>query len=113
MLRNYFQVALRNIARHKVFSILNAVGLALGMSVSLLLISFYVYVSSFDDFHTKNKDIYRVVPIARRKPYIPASGVGRYHTRTGPGEFDRPGFGLHIYHSFRNDMSLDPAAREL
>lgn len=39
MLRSYFQVALRNIARHKVFSILNAVGLALGMSVSLLLIS--------------------------------------------------------------------------
>src|SRR5690606_23702210 len=61
MLRNYFQVALRNIARHKVFSILNAVGLALGMSVSLLLISFYAYVSSFDDFHTKSKDIYRVV----------------------------------------------------
>lgn len=39
MLRSYFQAALRNIARHKVFSILNAVGLVLGMSVSLLLIS--------------------------------------------------------------------------
>ena len=61
MLRSYFKVALRNIARHKSFSILNAFGLALGMSVSLLLISFYAYVSSFDDFHTQKKNIYRVI----------------------------------------------------
>jgi putative ABC transport system permease protein len=61
MLKSYLKVALRNIARHKSFSVLNALGLALGMSVSLLLISFYAYVSSFDDFHTKRGNIYRVI----------------------------------------------------
>jgi hypothetical protein len=61
MLKSYFNVALRNIARHKAFSILNIFGLALGMSVSLLLISFYAYVSSFDDFHTKKQNIYRII----------------------------------------------------
>ena len=61
MLKSYFKVALRNIARHKSFSILNTFGLALGMSVSLLLISFYAYVSSFDDFHTQKENIYRII----------------------------------------------------
>ena len=61
MIRSYFTVALRNIAKHKSFAILNVFGLALGMSVSLLLISFYSYVSSFDDFHTKKQSIYRVI----------------------------------------------------
>jgi putative ABC transport system permease protein len=61
MLKSYLKVAARNIARHKYFSIINAFGLALGMSVSLLLISFYAYVSSFDDFHKRKENIYRVI----------------------------------------------------
>lgn len=31
------------------------------MSVSLLLISFYSFVNSFDDFHTKKENIYRII----------------------------------------------------
>jgi ABC-type antimicrobial peptide transport system permease subunit len=61
MLESYLKIALRNIVRHKAFSILNAFGLALGMSVSLLVISFYSYVSSFDDFHAQKENIYRVI----------------------------------------------------
>jgi putative ABC transport system permease protein len=61
MLESYLKIALRNVVRHKAFSILNAFGLALGMSVSLLLISFYAYVSSFDDFHAQKENIYRVI----------------------------------------------------
>ncbi|HEY3402150.1 MAG TPA: ABC transporter permease, partial [Ohtaekwangia sp.] len=61
MLHSYFTIALRNMARHKLFTVLNAFGLAMGMSVSLLLISFYSFVSSFDDFHTKKENTYRVI----------------------------------------------------
>lgn len=61
MLKNYFNIAFRRIARHKSFTILNVLGLALGMSVSLLLISFYAYVSSFDNFHARKENIYRVI----------------------------------------------------
>lgn len=55
MLLNYFKVALRNLAHYKYFSTLNVIGLAIGMSVSLLLISIYSYVGTYDDFH-ENKD---------------------------------------------------------
>lgn len=66
MFKNYLIVALRNISRHKYFSIINAFGLALGMSFSLLLLSFYSYVSSFDDFHTQKERVYRVISTLER-----------------------------------------------
>jgi putative ABC transport system permease protein len=61
MFNSYLKIAVRIFSRHKFFSIANALALALGMSVSLLLISFYSYVSSFDDFHSKKESIYRVI----------------------------------------------------
>jgi ABC-type antimicrobial peptide transport system permease subunit len=61
MFKSYLIVAIRNISKHKYFSVINVFGLALGMSFSLLLISFYSYVSSFDDFHSQKERIYRVI----------------------------------------------------
>ncbi len=60
MLKSYFIIALRNIQRNKLFSLLNITGLALGI-VSCLLI--YIYVQdelSFDAHHKKADQIYRV-----------------------------------------------------
>lgn len=57
----FLRLALRSLARQKAFSFINVVGLALGMSVSLLLISFWSFVSSFDDFHSNADRIYRVI----------------------------------------------------
>ncbi len=37
MLKNYFRVALRNLRRHKLFSIINMLGLAIGISASLVI----------------------------------------------------------------------------
>jgi putative ABC transport system permease protein len=61
MLRNYIKVAVRNIYQYRYFSILNAFGLAIGMSVSLLLLAVVSYVRTYDDFHVNAKDIYTVV----------------------------------------------------
>lgn len=63
MFMTNLKLAARNIAKHRYFTIINTFGLALGMSVSLLLISFYVYVSSFDDFHSRAERIYRVISV--------------------------------------------------
>src|SRR5262245_51959950 len=60
MLKNYFLVAIRTLYRHKYFTIINTVGLAIGMSLSLLLITFYSYLKTFDNFHVNKSDIYRI-----------------------------------------------------
>lgn len=61
ILNNYFKIAARNLYKHKYFSIVNVLGLAIGMSVSLLLIVLYIHVSTFDNFHTNKDNIYRVI----------------------------------------------------
>ncbi|MDX9773865.1 MAG: ABC transporter permease, partial [Bacteroidales bacterium] len=60
MIRNYFRVALRNIARHKVFTFLNIAGLAIGMAASLLILLWVQDELSYDKFNNKAADIYRV-----------------------------------------------------
>lgn len=60
MIRNFFRVAIRNIARHKVFTFLNIAGLAIGMSASLLILLWVQNELSWDKFNKKAENIYRV-----------------------------------------------------
>jgi len=61
MLKNYFLVALRNFRRNKLFSIINIVGLAIGISASLIITALVWYDFSFDRFEKDRDRIYRVV----------------------------------------------------
>ncbi len=61
MLRNYIKVAVRNLYQYKYFSMLNVFGLAIGMSVSLLLIALVTYVKTYDTFHVHQDNIYTIV----------------------------------------------------
>ena len=61
MLKNYFLVALRNFRRNKLFSIINIVGLAIGISASLIITLLVWYDFSFDKFEQNRDRIYRVV----------------------------------------------------
>ena len=61
MLTNYLKIAWRNLAKNKVSSLINIVGLAVGLT-SCLLIGFYVqHEFSFDTFQTKGDRIARVI----------------------------------------------------
>ncbi len=61
MLQNYIKIAVRNLYQYKYFSILNVFGLAIGMSVSLLLIALVAYVKTYDTFHVHRDNIYTIV----------------------------------------------------
>lgn len=60
MYKNYLIIAIRNFLKHKSFTFLNVVGLSLGMVASLLILQYVKYERSYDTFHRKAKDIYRV-----------------------------------------------------
>jgi len=61
MVRNYLQVALRNLLKNKVHTVINVLGLAAGMA-SVFLISLYIqHELSYDKFHNRAGDLYRVV----------------------------------------------------
>ena len=61
MIDSYIKTSSRNILRHKLFSAINIVGLAISMSVGLLMIVFISELSSYDSFHTKKDRIFRVI----------------------------------------------------
>jgi putative ABC transport system permease protein len=60
MVRNYLITAFRSFLRHRSFTVLNIIGLTLGMVASLLILQYVKYERSFDTFHSKASDIYRV-----------------------------------------------------
>src|SRR5678809_1657283 len=60
MIRNYFVAAFRSFSKHRMFTFLNVTGLSLGMIASLLILQYVKYERSYDTFHSKAKDIYRV-----------------------------------------------------
>jgi putative ABC transport system permease protein len=65
MFRNYLKTALRNLSRNRLFAILNIFGLALGMSISLVIIAVLVFLHHYDDFHPLKDRLYRVITDVR------------------------------------------------
>lgn len=63
MLKSYLTIAFRNILKNKGTSLINLLGLTIGLA-SCLLIFIYVRAElSFDQFHSKADDLYRIVTI--------------------------------------------------
>ena len=60
MLKNYLTVAVRNILRHKVYSLINIAGLSVGMACTILILLWIQYELSFDRFHENADRIYRL-----------------------------------------------------
>ena len=61
MFKNYFKVALRSLLNKKGFSLINILGLSIGMTCCLLIFQYVAFEYSFDRFHKNEKDIYRVL----------------------------------------------------
>jgi putative ABC transport system permease protein len=61
MLLSYLRTAIRNLVRHKVSSVINVVGLSIGISACLVIYLIVHYEFSFDTFHRDGDRIYRVV----------------------------------------------------
>lgn len=60
MFQHYLKMAFRNQAKNKLFSVINLLGLSIGLAVSVLIINYVSYEFSFDKFHSKKDRIYRV-----------------------------------------------------
>lgn len=61
MLTNYLKIALRNLRKHPLFSVINIFGLASGLAVCLLAIAHIRGAFLYDRFHPNRERIYRVL----------------------------------------------------
>jgi putative ABC transport system permease protein len=61
MIFHFFKTALRNLRANKVYSLLTVAGLGVGIGVFLVIFLFIRYQESYDGFHPKKANIYRIL----------------------------------------------------
>lgn len=61
MIKNYFTIALRALSKNKVFAAINIMGLAIGISASLVIYMLVNFHFTFDQFEKDANRIYRVI----------------------------------------------------
>ncbi|MGD2246529.1 MAG: ABC transporter permease [Candidatus Aminicenantes bacterium] len=75
MFKKYLKIALRNLHRHKFFSFVNVMGLAVGMACFFLIMALIQHQFSYERFHEKRDQIYRLMRVEKIK--------GSVETQTG------------------------------
>lgn len=63
MIKNYFKIALRNLQRNKIYSLINIAGLTIGLTACLLVATVVLDDLSYDHHWKNSDDIYRIVSI--------------------------------------------------
>src|SRR5574338_640497 len=61
MIKNYLLIALKNFRKQKLFSLINVLGLTIGITCCLMLFLFIQNEFNYDNFHKNGKNIYRVM----------------------------------------------------
>lgn len=61
MIRNYLKIAFRNLVRNKVYSFINIVGLAMGITAFLFILEYISLEQSVNMFHAKLPNMYRLL----------------------------------------------------
>jgi putative ABC transport system permease protein len=61
MLRNYFLIAWRNMLRHKGYSMINVLGLTVGLAANVFILLWVIDELSFDKFHANGDRIFQVM----------------------------------------------------
>jgi len=61
MFKNYLRTAWRNMAHNKAYSVINILGLALGICACIVIYLITSFEFSFDKFHPDGDRIYRMV----------------------------------------------------
>jgi putative ABC transport system permease protein len=61
MIRNYLTIAFRNLTRNKIYSVINIVGLSIGLTCTMLIMLYVKDETSYDRFHNNVGNIYRIV----------------------------------------------------
>ena len=78
MIKNYILIALRNIQRQKIYSIITLSGLIVGLTVFIFFALMNEFLATFNEFHDNVNRIYSVVQV------LPGGVDGDQHTAITP-----------------------------
>lgn len=61
MFKNFITIGFRNLKRFKAYTLINGIGLAIGLTVGVLILLFVTDEMGYDKFHAKKDRIYKIV----------------------------------------------------
>lgn len=73
MFKNYIKIAVRNLRKQKLYSLINILGLAVGLAFCVMVLLFINDELTYDNFHTNKDRIYRLF----REPVVENSPIDR------------------------------------
>lgn len=88
MFRNYLIISWRNLMRHKTFSLINILGLAVGMAVCLMILQYIRFEQGYESWHENAADIYRITVDVYEGPELQVQDAQMYRP-AGPMMVDR------------------------
>ena len=94
MLQNYLNIALRNIAKHRLYSVINILGLGVGLAACVLITLFVRYELSYDHQWSNADSLYRVhtrINIPGREPFVTVVDQGTLAHERGAINYDDEG----------------------
>jgi putative ABC transport system permease protein len=86
MIENYIKIAFRHLWQNKLYSSINTIGLAVGITSVLLAVLFIKDERSYDKFHQNNPNLYRITTTLRETKGDPL------HTLGGTGQVQGAAF---------------------
>ena len=124
MLRNYFFTAWRSLKRHKIFSLINILGLSLGMAACLLILQYVRFERSYETVHEKadriaritldvydngvlqvqDAETYRTIGPMLKEEFPEVEDFVRMH-QAGAQEFGHEGKTYKVEHAYMGDSS--------
>ncbi len=97
MIRNYFTIALRTFLKNRNYTLINILGLSIGITACIVIFLLITHELSFDKFHSKYENTYRIVREVE-------SGSGNFGSATTPYPMTR---------AFRNDFPDLPLVTQI
>ena len=82
MFKNYLVITLRNIKRNKSYSLINIIGLTIGIACCLMIFLWIMDELSFDQFHKNRDNLYRVIKTAKTSQQV--SHIAKTPNPLGP-----------------------------
>ncbi|WP_221394003.1 ABC transporter permease [Dyadobacter sp. NIV53] len=74
MLKNYLKIAWRNLIHNKVYSLINMMGLAIGLTTCTLISLYIIDEMSYDKHHSAVDRIYRIAYETKGEKWVAAAG---------------------------------------
>jgi putative ABC transport system permease protein len=83
MFKTYLKTAVRNLLKNKLFSVINILGLAIGIASFIIIMLYVRYESSYDDFFANSDQIYRVYMDYKKGDHF-EQGDAQVYNMSGP-----------------------------